>query len=190
MNSFAVWFVVVPITLRAMDASLAWLHKDIIKMLPFSLYYLFFSASAFFLGSICFQLSCPSIISGYKSYRDFSRSGAAAAELKWHFRNIAQTHRAKKEWMEMFQYEIAQKTARNGASLNAIADVDKMIRLAVIDQAAEADLYALVVRAHDHTRPILRASISMLYAIGCVFLGIVVSQNFATVVENFISAKE
>tara|TARA_Y100000588_G_scaffold83247_1_gene87806 strand:- start:868 stop:1476 length:609 start_codon:yes stop_codon:yes gene_type:complete len=72
----AIWIFIVPAIAKVSEMTGATLHSfDLEIIAPQSMLLLYFSSLAFFLGTLIYQIMCPSLIKDTNNYLDFEHSG-------------------------------------------------------------------------------------------------------------------
>lgn len=190
------WMIMVPIAAKALDPMpdklvFSWFDPDfqISLTLPFSWGLFFFASIAFAAATLIYSWKCPAIVKLYRSFNDF-REVAMERQLLHHFYGIVRTssiwrsnhHKAQRN---VIIREFATFTRTGGATLsdneiNTAFDkgtaAEHIARLGVkSEQVGHAFTYLQHMADWQHLWA--RRTCWSLYAIGFVFLALVMIQN-------------
>lgn len=185
ISSMYIWIFIVPIFVKLFELINKEYYSFIIfgeiipiqLTLPFTLIYFYFSAVFFAIGNIIIKIQCPLIIKENNSYSDYLESGKKLSQLKPYIDDI------NFDW-DTLAREVDRKFNLEYANSRTLYE-DRNSNLSDKMNSEKEDPKNYFWQIYDKAnlcRVISRRFVGIFYSIGFLLFGIVLLQNFVTVI--------
>ena len=189
ISSMYIWIFIVPIFVKLFELINKEYYSFIIfgeiipiqLTLPFTLIYFYFSAVFFAIGNIIIKIQCPLIIKENNSYSDYLESGKKLSQLKPYIDDI------NFDWNKL-ALEVDKKIESenyHSRSWSKIPMLDRKIEQRDKMNSDKEDPKNYFWQIYDKAnlcRVISRHFVGIFYSIGFLLFGIVLFENFVTVI--------
>lgn len=189
IQSFSVWFVLVPIFAKLLGTITTPVKVTIFNYvwvldwgLPFTWYVFFFASVFFTIGNIIYLISCPNIIKNYKSFSEFKQNDGSYEQLKVAWEEYAASIKVceDKPCIEIShcleKYGHGQSDYTKGWS--------ELLDTSTASHENYPNIFAHVRGYSSHLRDKLRTTCTVTYYIGFILLLWVAGSNVCTVIKN------
>ncbi len=182
--SSSMWIFLVPVIAKLLDLTGDFfLLPESVVIFPFTLYFLYFSAIAFFLGYLVYVVFCPSFVKKLDGYNDFLDSGFKIHKINESISNV-ESNKA-----ELLKRNIKCKI--DPASSDAI---EKVFTLTIgreplnftFEKESMDVVFWLVYDHHLGSNWFAQAVCWFFFGLGYLMLSIIFFTNFYYVVKNIL----
>ena len=175
IQTMYIWIFIVPILVKSLsklsDAATVTIFQHTFEVqlaLPFSWMIFYFSALAFALANVLYQLRCPGIIKDHKDYADFKSSNKGMVQLDKYINEVDMNWEGVRQSIEKrdeYFEEMGQIYEPQGK-----------------DDHFRNEFWTVFNRANSH-REYSRNTVGALYTLGSLLISIVIIQNLVTVIR-------
>lgn len=184
--SSSIWIFVVPAVAKfSGEIGGLWVDENIFEFaVPYSFYLLYFSAVAFFLGSVVYLVFCPEIIKKINSYSDFLQEGMTVCNLNESLKKVSEEK--SKKLIEVLRKEAGSATPEEIDEFRVLtlSSGQRPITFS-FEKEKISVVFWLIYRFHQEQRVAAQTICWLAFSIGIVLVFSILFLNLVYVVRDF-----